>query len=733
MDRRLAAILAMDMVSYSRLMEADEEGTLARQRAHMTELITPAIARHRGRVVKTTGDGLLAEFPSAVDAVTCATEIQRGMPPREADSPDDRRILYRIGINIGDIVFEEGDIYGDGVNVAARIEPLADSGGICISEAVFKAVRNKVQVGFRDVGLQSLKNISELVRVYQILLDPESAGKILTGRLKSRVPIWRQPAYIAAAGAVLILGGGLALRDLLFVLPTDAARQIRSNALETVAETEDPRRIAVLFLEPGSPQEEVPFLAAGLTESLINELSAVPALHVMSRNAVAPYRGAVVPPDSIGAALRVGTLVDGSVALSGDQVRVSVSFVNASTGQQFASTQVLGSRAGLFELQEELAHEVAVYLRDRLGEEIELLERQGGTENVEAWELMQRARSMSDRADELSEAGIPDAAWGLLGTADSLLAEAEDAAPGWVEPTVRRGWIDYERSRWGGVTEQVEAGRWIAEGMDHARVALQLDSENPDALELRGTLQYWKWLLDLEPDPALASQLFDRAEADLRASIQVHPAQAGAWAALSHLVLNKGATAEGKMAAERAYEADAYLRNADVILWRLFSTSYDLEDRIEADRWCQELGRRYPGDARFADCRLWLMTMHDADVDLDLAWELVDDYVRLSPPQIAEFRRRWAGMAVAAALGRVGMADSARAVAERSRGNASLDPARDLVYLEAFVRTVLGDNQEALDLLAEYMAVAGQEATEIDHWWFDGLRDEPRYRAMRGM
>ncbi len=209
MERRLAAILAMDMVGFSRLMEADEEGILARQRAHLSELINPAIAEHRGRVVKTTGDGLLAEFPSAVDAVSCAAEIQRGVPEREAGIPEDRQIVFRIGINVGDIVFEDGDIYGDGVNVAARIEPLADSGGICISEGVFNAVRNKVKLGFADVGLQKLKNISEPVGVFKVLLDPASAGKVVTGKLKKRVPLWRQPAYVAAAAVIVVAAGGL--------------------------------------------------------------------------------------------------------------------------------------------------------------------------------------------------------------------------------------------------------------------------------------------------------------------------------------------------------------------------------------------------------------------------------------------------------------------------------------------------------------------------------------------
>lgn len=731
MDRRLAAVLAMDMVGFSRLMETDEEGVLARQRAHLAELINPAIAGHGGRVVKTTGDGLLAEFPSAVEAANCAAEIQRGMPEREAAIEEDRRIVFRIGINVGDIVFEDGDIYGDGVNVAARIEPLADPGGICISEGAFNAVRNKVQLGFADAGLQSLKNISEPVRVFKVLLDPASAGKVVTGKLRRRIPVWRQPSYIAAAAVVVLLGGGLALRDRFFILPSDAARQTRVDALENLGSTEDPRKIAVLYLESGSPQEEVPYLAAGLTEALINELSTVPALHVMSRNAVASFRGKVVAPDSIGRALGVGTIVDGKVALVGDQVRVDVSFVNASTGRQFNSARIERTRSDVFELQQDLAHEVAVNLRDRLGEQIDFIERRAGTENMVAWQLLQRARAMSDQADALADAGDVEGARTGLEASDTLLAEAEEAAPGWVEPTVRRGWLAYQISRWSASVDQAEAGRWIGQGMVHARVALGLDSLNADALELRGTLQYWKWLLDLEPDPTLADDLLENAEADFRRAIAVKPNQAGAWASLSHLLLNNGTTADAKMAASRAYEADAYLRNADLILWRLFSTSYDLEDRVEATRWCSELGRRFPGNQRFVECHLWLMSMPGANPSIDSAWALAAQYEAMSSAGSAELDRRWAGMAVAAALARVGKTDSARAVAVRSRGSATIDPARDLLYVEAFLRTVLGDRKEALDLLTEYLAVTGQDFSGPEHWWFSGLRDESRYQALK--
>ncbi|MFC1530642.1 adenylate/guanylate cyclase domain-containing protein [Gemmatimonadota bacterium] len=805
MERRLAAIFALDMVGYSRLMEGDEAGTLSRQKTYRTDLIDPSIANHHGRVVKGTGDGLLAEFASAVDAVECAAEIQRAMPDLEKDVSTDRKIAFRIGINVGDIVAEDGDIYGEGVNVAARIESLADHGGVFISGSAFSQVRGKVELGFEDMGPHTVKNIEEPVHVYRVLLDPGDAGSIPGQTKKSglkrqllrrRVPhfiglylvgswafleftdwavnqftlspvvgtfvlsllllllptaVWlawyhgaRGPdgwkradaifmlTNLALAAGILFRPGGIEIGELVTRDPEGrAARQTRASALESLEDTEDPRRIAVLYFEPRSPQEEVPYLAAGLTEALINELRTVDALDVTSRNGSALFRGAVVPTDSIGEVLQVGTIVDGTVALSEDQVRVEVALVRAASGETFRGHTVVRPRTEMFELQAELATQVALFLREMLGEEVELIERQIGAEDVEAWELLQRARAQSDLAAQLADAGN-EMAWERMAAADSMLALAEEIAPEWVEPTVARGWLAFESSRWAGVSEQDDAEEWIDRGMNHAQIALQLDPENADALQLRGKLEYWRWILDLDPDPDAAERLFNQAEADLRQAIANDPNQAGAWDFLSHLLINKEQTAEAKMAASRAYQADTYLRNADVILWRLFSTSYDLEDEPEAEHWCKELGRRFPSNQRAIECGLWHMTMDGAPVEVDSAWTLAAAYERTLTPQTEEFFKRWAGMGMAAVLARAGLADSAGAVAERSRGDAEVDPIKDLVYLEAYVRTLTGETELALDLLSEYMALSGKDPSEVDHWWFDALREEPRYRTLAG-
>ena len=240
-ERRLAAILAADIAGYSRLMGVDEEGTLAALKACRREFIDPKIAEHRGRIVKTTGDGALVEFASAVDAVRCAMEIQRVMAVRNADIPESRRVEFRIGINVGDIIIDEGDIYGDGVNIAARIEGIAEPGGISISEDAWRQVQGKVAASFVDAGEQSLKNIARPVRVYRLDLAPKPAAA-------SKVP---RPTL---------------------ALP-------------------DKPSIAVLAFNNMSGDPEQEYFSDGISEDIITNLSKLSELHVIARNSTFIYKG----------------------------------------------------------------------------------------------------------------------------------------------------------------------------------------------------------------------------------------------------------------------------------------------------------------------------------------------------------------------------------------------------------------------------------------------------------
>ena len=242
MEHRLAAVLAADMAGYSRLMEADEQGTLARLRTHRIELIDPAIAKNQGHIIKTTGDGMLVEFQSVADAVRCASEVQIRMRRRNADVPEDRRIQFRIGINLGDIIFDEGDIYGDGVNVAARLEQLADVGGVCVTQAVYEQVNDRLEVRFEDLGEKALKNISRPVRVWRAVIEE---------------------------AAVPAAGNGAARRAV--VKPS----------------------IAVLPFANMSGDADQEFFVDGLTEDILTELSRRRELFVISRTSTFVVSGAV--------------------------------------------------------------------------------------------------------------------------------------------------------------------------------------------------------------------------------------------------------------------------------------------------------------------------------------------------------------------------------------------------------------------------------------------------------
>ncbi len=278
-QRRLAAILAADVAGYSRLMGDDEEGTLAALTAHRSELIEPAIAEHRGRLVKTTGDGLIAEFASVVDAVGCAVAFQAGMRQRNADTALDRRIEFRIGVNLGDVIFQGGDIYGDGVNVAARLEGMAEPGGICVAGNVFEQVERRLDLRFDDLGDRRLKNISRPTRVYAV-----------TGRL-----VEAAPAPVATEP---------------LPLPNKPS-------------------VAVLPFVNLSADAEQEFFADGMTEDIITGLSRFRSLFVIARNSTFAYKGKSPDVREVARDLGVRYILEGSVRRGGERIRITGQLVDA--------------------------------------------------------------------------------------------------------------------------------------------------------------------------------------------------------------------------------------------------------------------------------------------------------------------------------------------------------------------------------------------------------------------
>ena len=545
------------------------------------------------------------------------------------------------------------------------------------------------------------------------------------------------PSAAPTLGLGFLIGLGMLLAAAIgFGAWRMAHRGGTATAAASDDDTFDPKHIAVMYFERRGGADSLGYLADGLTEALIHELSRVPQLHVVSRNGVMPFKKATVSPDSIGRALRVGTLVEGTVAQAGNRLRVDVTLVNAETGREFGNRVLERPREDIFALQDDLAKEVAIFLREQLGPAVTLRQARQETTNAKAWELLQRAAQTAKDVDPLLASGDTAAARRHLLQADSILAGAEALDPAWSAPAVMRGWLAYRQTDLVAGLDKDYYARWLGEGLEDAERALTIKPNDPDALELRGTLRYWRYLINLEPEQRDATRLVASAEQDLRAAVAGNPSAALAWTWLSHLLLNQAQTAEAKLAALKAYEADPYLSSVRTTIWRLFQASLDLEDAAEATHWCDEGRRRFPQHHRFTECRLWLFALKGVKPDVPKAWELLDQYTKLAPATSREFNRPFGQMLVAMAVARAGLLDSARHVAERARADATVDPTRDLAFFEAAARAIMGDKDVALRLMATYVAANPQARSSIardESWWWRDLRTDPRWRSMLGL
>ena len=534
---------------------------------------------------------------------------------------------------------------------------------------------------------------------------------------------------LAVVGLIALVTGGVTVRrGLAEDAPTVAL-------LDTLEPTEDPRRIAVLYFE-GRGGGETETLAMGLTEALIDQLVTVDALHVVSKNGVRPFRETSVTQDSIGRALQVGVLVEGRVTQGDSLVRAEVELIQASSGEQFGSARVERPRSEILALQDDLAEEISVFLRTRIGEEVALIERDPGSRNVDAWLRVQEADELTVESQQLADLGDGEAATERLLRADSLLAEAERLDPEWAEPTTMRGWLAYQRSRLLGFDRSEENSRILDEGMEDANRALARAAarDSASALELRATVQYWRHLLNLTSRAGETEQLFRRAEVDFRAALAKEPNRASALNSFTHLLFRKGQVAEANLTARRAYTADPYLRSANRNLWYAFSGALELQDRVEAQKWCSEGLRRFPDDYRFRECQVWTYALKGSEPDIDRAWQLCDEWVERAPEEIREFQVRRCQMVVGMALVRAGLPDSARRVVTRARAGPDIDPVRELAQLEAIVRAWVGDVDDAFGLLATFNSANPDEdmggVDEAEGWWFEDLRADPRYSSI---
>jgi adenylate cyclase len=396
-SRRLAAILAADVAGYSRLMGVSEEGTLERLKAHRRQLIDPKIAEHHGRIVKTAGDGMLVEFPSVADAVRCAVEVQRALVDHEADIEEEQRIRFRVGINLGDIIIDGSDIFGDGVNVAARLEGLAEPGGICISRTVRDHVGDRLPYVFEDIGEQSVKNIARPVHAYAmdaaaVAATPLVAVQAQAGWLRSIVT---RPTVLAASLVAIVAIPIAAWWSWPKANPTASVQAQVGPQSPPVAKPKPAQRLSIVVLPftnlSNDPEQE--YFVDAMTDDLTTDLSRIWDSFVIARTTAFTYKGKPVDVREIGRELSVRYVLEGSVRRSGEQVQVNVQLIDAETGSQVWADRFDTDRTNLAKAQNEITSLLARTLHLELAEAVGRQIEREAPANPDARDLVMRGRA----------------------------------------------------------------------------------------------------------------------------------------------------------------------------------------------------------------------------------------------------------------------------------------------------------------------------------------------------
>jgi adenylate cyclase len=496
-ERHLAAIVATDVVGYSRLMGADEKGTLAALKAHRKELIDPLIAAHKGEIVKTTGDGLLLAFPSVVEAVSCAVAVQSGMAKRNRAIPVDHRIEFRIGINIGDVIVEKHDVFGDGVNIAARLEQIAPPGGVCLSEDVYRQIRGKLEIPIADAGEQRLKNISNPIRVYRI--EPSVAAAV-----DAPAP----PAEPRRRWSARVMAGAAITAAVVLAVTWFALHRERPNVSQS-AEPSKPIAVgampivAVLPFANQTGDDSQDYFADGVTEEVIDALGRFNTLRVIGRNAVLRFKKRPPTHEEITSELGANYLVAGSVRHSGNRVRIAAQLTESQAGTVMWSDRYDGELTDIFEFQDTIARRIAGTLAANITQVEGRRQLDHPRPNPSAFDLVLRARAIGHGASRTANRQFRE----LIGkaieldpnyaAAHALLAEA-------LYSLAILGWTEFP-------------DRELSRGAAEARHAIALAPNEPDGYRALGRI-------------LLAHAEYDQAQNALKRAIEINPSDANAVA-----------------------------------------------------------------------------------------------------------------------------------------------------------------------------------------------------------
>ena len=543
--RKLSGILSTDAVGYSHLMEEDETSTI-RTLEDSKKLMANLIQQYRGRVVDAPGDNLLAEFGSVVDATECAVKIQQELKAKNSELPDNRRMEFRIGVNLGDVVQEADRIYGDGVNIAARIEGLADPGGICISGTAFDQVKKKLKLGYEYLGENSVKNIVEPVRVYRLLTEPEAAGKVI-GEKRFLGRISRKSAIVAII-ILIVVAGGLAswnfyLRQSQWVEPASLDRMAFQLPKKP--------SIAVLPFDNMSAEPGQEYFSDGLTEEIINALAKAPKMFVIARNSSFTYKGKPVKVQQVSEELGVRYVLEGSVRITGDQVRITAQLIDAIKGYHLWSERYDRNMKDIFAVQDEITMKIITAMRVKLteGEQARILTK--GAENLKAYlkwlEAIGYMRHVSREGNVLAKQA------------------AEEVIR--LDPKAVRGYsllaLSHLYDVWLGLSKSPKGSFKMAIGL--AQKAIKLD---PSLAEPHRVLAHTYVLM----------RRYDAATAEAEKAVEMEPGSADPHATLGHVLLLSGRPREAITRLEKAMRVNPFPPSW---YYHNLGAAYSLEGRDE--------------------------------------------------------------------------------------------------------------------------------------------------------
>jgi adenylate cyclase len=590
--RKLAAILSADVKGYSRLMGEDEEATVRTITAYREVMIT-LIHQHRGKVVDSPGDNLLAEFASVVDAVQCAVAVQKEISARNSELPENRKMQFRIGINLGDVIQEGDRLYGDGVNIAARLEGLAEPGGICISKTAFDHIESKLPYGYDFIGDQTVKNIAKPVGAYRVLMDPRVTVK---GKLKEEklTPVKRMPIFVGVA-IILVLAVAVGIWQF-----HTKRSSVKPASMEKMAyKLPDKPSIAVLPFNnlSGDPKQE--YFSDGLTEEIITALSSVPKLFVIARNSTFTYKGKPVKVQQVSEELGVQYVLEGSVRKGGDKIRITAQLIDAITGKHLWAERYERNLNDIFAVQDEITKNIITAMQVKLtkGEEIKVASK--GTNNLEAYLKYLQANELINKVNPESNA-----------LAKQLAEEAIALDPDYAGAYYILG-RSYMMDVW--VKTSKSPKESIGKAIELVKKAIALDATNSNAHGLLGFLY------------SITKQ-HDKALAQAEKTVALNPNSTMAHFTMGKTLFFAGRVEESIPEYKKAIRLNPIPPGNH--LWSLGLSYAYIEQYAEAIKWCEKAVNQEPNDllARIMMTVVYSLSGHDEKARAE-----ADEVLRIQP------------------------------------------------------------------------------------------------------